>query len=354
MRALSLFSGIGCFDYGVQRAGWTIAGQCEIEPFCRRALAKHWPDVWRFEDVRAITSESIREHCGPVDVVFGGPPCQPASVAGRRRGASDDRWLWPEFLRVVSEVAPVWVLAENPGGVLSLDVEGMGFREWIALQFANLGYQILPILLAASDVGATHDRERVWIVAHRKSDRCGEGRPESARIEGRLDAAECGDEMGFSDRGRRGWKPDEQGKESTGRMRAGGASEKVEHANGDVCGQEGGREHATAGGARSAGSNVGYADGARLEIDSRGRRDVGGEFAPIERASWPMGQGNEQWEWEEPRVVSSQSPMGIAAYGNARRLARWRRAGVKAIGNAVVPQCAEVIARAISRLEEGT
>lgn len=298
MRALSLFSGIGCFDYGVQRAGWTIAGQCEIEPFCRRALAKHWPDVWRFEDVRAITSESIREHCGPVDVVFGGPPCQPASVAGRRRGASDDRWLWPEFLRVVSEVAPVWVLAENPGGVLSLDVEGMGFREWIALQFANLGYQILPILLAASDVGATHDRERVWIVAHRKSDRCGEGRPESARIEGRLDAAECGDEMGFSD--------------------------------------------------------VGYADGARLEIDSRGRRDVGGEFAPIERASWPMGQGNEQWEWEEPRVVSSQSPMGIAAYGNARRLARWRRAGVKAIGNAVVPQCAEVIARAISRLEEGT
>lgn len=291
MNVLSLFSGIGCFDYGVERAGWQTVGQCEIEPFCRRALAKHWPNVWRAEDVHGITGESVWRHCGPVGAIIGGPPCQPASVAGKRGGAADDRWLWPEFLRVVREVAPVWVLAENPGGVLSLDVEGMGFRKWIAIQFANLGYEILPILLAASDLGAAHDRERIWIVGH----------------------ANCGG---------RGWQSHQQGEKTSRRVRIGGTGEEMEHAF-------------------------------RAGLEER-RGQPGGSIAKqpqFARARVVMAQGYDQWEWEEPREISSQSEVGTATYGDARRLARWRRAGVKAIGNAVVPQCAEMIARAISAME---
>jgi DNA (cytosine-5)-methyltransferase 1 len=164
MRFLSLFSGIGGMDLGLERAGWQCAGQVEIDPFCRQVLAKHWPSVPRFEDVRSVTGELIRRECGDVDAIVGGPPCQPASNAGKRRGVADDRWLWPDFLRLVFELNPVWLLAENPRGVTSLRVEGLRFKQWLAREFAARGYELLPVELAAEDVGAPHKRERIWFV----------------------------------------------------------------------------------------------------------------------------------------------------------------------------------------------
>lgn len=334
MRFLSLFSGIGGMDLGLERAGWQCVGQCEIEPFCQAVLEYHWPDVWRWQDVKTLTGQLIRERCGHVDAVVGGPPCQPASVAGQRKGASDDRWMWPDFLRVVSEVKPVWVLAENPRGVASLRVEGMQFGEWLAREFETKGYELLPVKLAAEDAGAPHRRERVWFVAYCPRNGRREGRPESARIERRLDAAVCGEAMGYAT---------SAGLSITGQARERQFSTQTSERLHDR------PELASADG-------VGLADtiSTGLEGQRNGAIGAGAEVALPAGFSgyrWPARPGESQHEWEDSRTATLaeiESSLGLATDGSAARLARyWRRRSLKAIGNAVVPQCAEAIGRAI-------
>lgn len=166
----STFTGIGGFDLGLERATWRCVGQCEIEPFCNAVLEKHWPNVWRHTNVKTLTGELIRANCGELGALVGGPPCQPASVAGQRRGAADDRWLWPDYLRLVSEINDaqeqplLWVLAENPRGVASLEIDGIQFNEWLAGEFGVRGYDLLPLKLAAEDFGAPHRRERLFYI----------------------------------------------------------------------------------------------------------------------------------------------------------------------------------------------
>jgi DNA (cytosine-5)-methyltransferase 1 len=164
MRVFDVFSGIGGMSLGLDRAGFETVGFCEIEPFCNAILEKRWPNVWRWSDVKTLTGQLIFDNCGSIDVLAGGPPCQPSSNAGKRLGAADDRWLWPDFLRLVSEIQPVWVLAENPRGVASLEIEGVQFNEWLAREFAARGYELLPIKLAAEDFGAPHRRERIFYI----------------------------------------------------------------------------------------------------------------------------------------------------------------------------------------------
>jgi DNA (cytosine-5)-methyltransferase 1 len=170
MNFLSTFTGIGGFDLGLERAGWQCVGQCEIEPFCVSILKKHWPKVWRWNDVKTLTGKLIFDNCGQLDAFVGGPPCQPSSNAGKRLGADDDRWLWPDYLRLVSEInraqeRPIrLLLAENPRGVVSLEIEGVQFNEWLAREFRVKGYELLPVKLAAEDIGAPHRRERIFYI----------------------------------------------------------------------------------------------------------------------------------------------------------------------------------------------
>jgi DNA (cytosine-5)-methyltransferase 1 len=130
MKAVSLFSGIGGFDLGLERAGIEIVLQVEIDEFCRRVLAKHWPDLRRIADVRDVTAED----CDGADLIFGGFPCQPVSVAGKRLGAEDERWLWPEFARLLGLVRPRFALVENVPGLFDA-----GFDE-VLTDLAALGY----------------------------------------------------------------------------------------------------------------------------------------------------------------------------------------------------------------------
>lgn len=164
MRFLSLFSGIGAFDHGLEQAGWECAAQCEIEPFQRLVLQKYWPNLPRWSDVRKLTGDAVRQHCGVIDAICGGPPCQPASIAGKKQGSQDARWLWPDTVRLVGEIRPTWCIFENPFGFLDLpeaqDVLG---------ELENAGYEIWPMGVAALDVGASHERRRVWIVANANS-----------------------------------------------------------------------------------------------------------------------------------------------------------------------------------------
>lgn len=158
MRVLSLFSGGGLGDLGLELAGMKIICQVEIDEYCQKILSLRWPEVPKFKDIKTFDGKPWR---GAVDLVAGGFPCQPFSFAGKRKGEADDRNLWPEMLRVISEVRPAWVLAENVPGVL-------GYVESVVLpDLEREGYETLPpLIFPAHALGAQHRRDRVWIVAH--------------------------------------------------------------------------------------------------------------------------------------------------------------------------------------------
>ena len=168
LKVLDLFSGIGGFSLGLERTGGfeTIAF-CEIEEFPRKVLKKHWPNVPIFEDVRNLHAKDIKE---TVDVVCGGFPCQPASVAGKRRGTEDDRWLWPEIVRCLQEFSPRFGIFENVPGLLTLN-GGVVF-ESVYTDMEREGYSVQPLIIPACAVNAPHRRDRVWIMAHSKRNGC--------------------------------------------------------------------------------------------------------------------------------------------------------------------------------------
>ena len=203
MKVGSLFSGIGGLELGLERAGMEVVWQVEVEEWCRRVLARHFPNAVRYGDVRTCHGGHVADaECGglqahgaehelrstgeevavsgryclaPVDLICGGFPCQPVSHAGKRRGASDERWLWPEFRRIVCEVRPRWVVVENVPVLLSIE-SGRLFGGILA-DLAALGFDVEWDCIGAADLGAPHLRKRVFIVAHAQDD----GQPRSWR-----------------------------------------------------------------------------------------------------------------------------------------------------------------------------
>lgn len=159
----SLFAGIGGFDLGLERAGLRCEWQVKINPFCRRVLAKHWPEVRRHDDVRTFPPEGT-EGCG-VDLICGGPPCQRTSVAAAIQGVRTGETLWPLMCEVVRLVRPAWVLVEQPSG------NGV-WEQAVADGLAGAGYQSARLQLSARRSGAPHRRRRVLVVAHALRERC--------------------------------------------------------------------------------------------------------------------------------------------------------------------------------------
>jgi DNA (cytosine-5)-methyltransferase 1 len=168
MRIGSTFSGIGGLEMGLEWAGvGRTVWQVEIDPFCRDVLAHHWPDAARYDDVRTVGSHNLE----PVDVICGGYPCQPFSIAGKQLGESDPRHLWPELARIIRELRPRFAVLENVPAHL-----GIGFGSVLA-DLSNLGYDAEWSVVSACALGAPHPRERVFILAYSRSlglqgDRC--------------------------------------------------------------------------------------------------------------------------------------------------------------------------------------
>ncbi len=162
MTHASLFSGIGGFDLAAEWAGWANAFNCEINAFCRRILAYQFPNAVSYEDITATDFTIWR---GRVDVLTGGFPCQPFSVAGKRRGAADDRYLWPHMLRAIRETAPRWVVGENVYGLVTQS-RGLVF-ERVCADLEDAGYEVGTVVIPACAVDAPHRRDRLWIIAHR-------------------------------------------------------------------------------------------------------------------------------------------------------------------------------------------
>jgi len=163
IKVLDLFAGIGGFSLGLERAGMKTIAFVEIDPYCQRVLKKHWFDVPIFSDIKTFGKGVFNE---TVDLVCGGFPCQPFSVAGRRKGTDDNRYLWPEMFRVIQEYKPTWVIAENVRGIISIQ-QGMVFEK-VCSDLEGEGYQVQSFVIPACAVNAPHRRDRVWIIANRQ------------------------------------------------------------------------------------------------------------------------------------------------------------------------------------------
>lgn len=345
MTHASLFSGIGGFDYAAALLGWINIFDCEIDAFCRKVLEYHFPNSVHYGD---ITKQIFKEWRGKIDVLSGGFPCQPFSLAGQRKGADDDRYLWPQMLRVIREIRPTWVVGENVAGILTMvqpgaEVEvggpaslfGEGYRkrvlhrqeyviEIICRDLEREGYAVQPLLIPACAVGAPHRRDRIWFIAHRTN----------AGVEA----------MQFT--GQNGIYAVGTSSNADGdRYTSCGTScrtEKERCERAAVSGQRGGRCEWFNG-----------LDGfSRIAADPYGKRQIYGND-----------QGPERWEKTDERFKTqysssiwekfpTQSPICSGDDGLSGRLdgitfSKWRQESVKAYGNAIVPQVAYEIFKAI-------
>jgi DNA (cytosine-5)-methyltransferase 1 len=161
MKHGSLFSGIGGFDLASERMGWKNIFHCEWNPFGQKVLKHYWPSAISYDD---ITKTDFTIHRGQIDILTGGFPCQPYSTAGKRLGKEDERHLWPEMLRAIREIQPRFIVGENVSGLINWNA-GMVFNE-VQADLEAEGYSVTPFVLPACAVNAPHRRDRVWFVAY--------------------------------------------------------------------------------------------------------------------------------------------------------------------------------------------
>jgi DNA (cytosine-5)-methyltransferase 1 len=279
LRVLDLFSGIGGFSLGLERTGgFETAAFCEYAEFPRKVLAKHWPDVPIYPDVRELTAERFdADGLGPIDLICGGYPCQPFSHAGKRLGAEDDRHLWPEMFRLIASLRPAWVIGENVAGHVSMGLDD------VLSDLGTLGYSAQAFVIPACALGASHRRDRTWVVAYGENERV------DWRIGQQSHDCKSGAQWNFG-QGRRG--PDDGNKDVADPLR-----------------------HNVQGFVSECLDSKRWAESHQRQVGSCG--DGGGWWTP------------------EPDV-------GRVAHGVPHRVDR-----LKALGNAVVPQIPEMIGRAI-------
>jgi len=176
MRVLDLFAGIGGFTLGLERAGFETAAFCEIDPYAQKVLAKHWPGVPIYDDVRTITAGRLASDGIGVDVITGGFPCQDISVAGSQAGITDGTrsGLWSECARLLGELRPRYAIFENVTNLLNGE-RGAWFKR-VLWDISKVGYDAEWHCIPASELGAHHHRDRVWIVAYPNRSQCQRGR----------------------------------------------------------------------------------------------------------------------------------------------------------------------------------
>lgn len=301
MRVGSLFSGIGGFDLGLERSGMRVVWQSEVDPYASAVLRKHWPHVPNHGDVRSIRGDTVEL----VDVLCGGFPCQDISVAGKGAGIDGERsGLWREYARLIRELRPRWVVAEN---VPALRTRGY---DRVHDDLEAEGYAVWAFVVGADDVGAPHRRKRVWIVAHAAI--------EPRRIPGqpRVD-------------------------------------ESVVAANADTQRLEQQRRGGLLDGERPAQWHD--ADGRDCPWTWTPRDDPDAERERLEREqqtgakTWPINRSGDE---RDPAWLSPVAPVVELDDGIPAGLVRHRRPALACYGNALVPQIAEAIGRVIMRIDQ--
>ncbi|GAK05206.1 LOW QUALITY PROTEIN: DNA-cytosine methyltransferase [Geomicrobium sp. JCM 19037] len=163
MKSLELFAGIGGISLAAEWAGIDTVAFCEREPYCQKVLNKHWPDVPIFDDVTTLDKSTLEERgvdVGAIELITGGFPCQPYSIAGKRQGTEDDRDLWPEMFRIIEEIRPRWVVGENVANFATMELDRTLFDLEPSVTKGA------AVILPACAIGAPHRRDRTFIVAY--------------------------------------------------------------------------------------------------------------------------------------------------------------------------------------------
>lgn len=333
MNHASLFSGIGGFDLAAEWMGWTNLFHVERDEFCRDILTHHFPNSQSYEDIKQFNGYPW---AGRIDVLSGGFPCQPFSTAGRREGIADDRYLWPEMLRVIREARPTWVVAENVRGLTSWS--GGMVLDTVCSDLEGEGYQVLPTVLPAAGVAnCPHKRDRVWIIAyaHGSRNHRAPGQDVGTQPKGRVPEWH---EVVFSveSSGLRGLPADP---DSLGWNRW--WAEENERREGDP-GQ--GLQPSTERPSRS-----GYASDTYRSLLESGYREGapgGSADSPIRTES---SRGPRDWA-----AFPTESPLcggddGLPTELDGITFPKWRKESVKAYGNAIVPQVAYQIFKSIQQ-----
>ena len=317
----SLFSGIGGFDLAAEWMGWENVFHCEWNEFGQRILKYYWPKAISYED---ITKTDFSIHRGKIDILTGGFPCQPYSSAGKRLGTEDDRHLWPEMLRAIREIKPKYIVGENVYGLTNWN-GGLVFNE-VQVDLENEGYKVQPCILPACAVNAPHRRDRVWFVAH--SNECAEGSSgKGSEIKG--NGCKDNDEQ----KGR--------GKQAKQYFRCSNVQRTYTNAtNTGVKGLQEGQDSIC------RFENVTYPQriGQQKQGQPTGPMCTGKDKKW--KASWSYYDG--RWPIESP--VCSRND-GISKQLDGITFPKWRQESIKAFGNAIVPQVAYNIFKAIEETE---
>ena len=333
LKHLDLFSGIGGFSLGLEATGgFETKAFCDIEKYPRQVLQKHWPHVKQYEDIKELNYERLKaDGIDSIDIITGGYPCQPFSVAGRKKGEEDPRHLWPEYFRLVKELRPTWVIGENVSGHIKLGLDT------VIKDLESEDYSVRPFSISASSIGANHQRERIWIVAY--SERNGllaaekqrsfektisnqsKGKNDTLNVKRTSSVSETSSDVENSRRSQwpraeqRGENENETRKENANQFERSSSTSKFDVAN---------------------------TDNERLQRQWQSRNQFTPRFNSS-RESSEEGQGTVGQGWWE-----SEPNMGRVAHGIPKRVDR-----LKSLGNSLVPQIPYYIGKVILEVMNG-
>jgi DNA (cytosine-5)-methyltransferase 1 len=336
---LDLFSGIGGFSYGFERTNRikTIAF-CEKDKFCQKVLNKHWQGIKIYDDIRNINGSEIK-----ADIITGGFPCQPFSIAGKRRGQDDDRYLWNETIRVVAETKPRWFVGENVDGIINI-ANGTILQQ-IQKDLEAENFQVQCLVIPASGIGAWHQRKRVWIIGYSNSNANAE---KKQRSNGKEDSIQ-----------KEYWS-----KDSAVQFTGGTNNNNVSNSNGkqrNGCSQST-RERVTK----------------QQRLDSEKKRNRNEIWSQAERCSEQAisntnNIGHKGYELQSNNLQKTKKPNQVASSGIREQQTWWqtqsklcgvpdgisygldkdRANRIKSLGNSIVPEIAYLIATSILKAEDG-
>jgi len=366
MRHGSLFSGIGGFDLAAEWMGWENIFHCEWMEFPRKVLDYHFPDADSHID---ICTTDFKKYANKIDILTGGFPCQPFSLAGKRKGTDDERYLWGEMLRAIQEIKPRFVIAENVFGITNID-GGMVFEQ-VCLDLENEGYEVQPFIIPAAAKNAPHRRDRVWFVAQNTNcERLDNGKIDTGR--GRDRKFESTSSKWKIDKTHRNATNTKSNGSSIGKLGESQTKQQVQTGS-DIDGFEslGNATNSNSNGFNerngndevntSQGGEYALGDIKQIPTDPKciGRTEIrydNGQFETPQqserREQQFSGADSTQSGW---RNFPSQPPIcggddGISTQLDGITFSKWRAESIKGYGNAIVPQIAYQLFEIINEL----
>ena len=368
LKHLDLFSGIGGFSLGLEATGgFETMAFCDIEEYPRQVLQKHWPHVKQYKDIKELNYERLKaDGIDSIDIITGGYPCQPFSVAGRKKGEEDPRHLWPEYFRLVKELRPTWVIGENVSGHIKLGLDT------VIEDLESEDYSVRPFSISASSIGANHQRERIWIMAYsernynfneeqrvngeeKKISREYREDNSTTRQSSRASAARTQSDSHVEDSRcsqwpraeLRGENENETRQENANQFKRSSSTSEVDVANSESISSDGreDREYSKEGNTKrevgGVSSQVANSDSERLQRQWQSRNKFRSQFTTAESSEEGQRTMDQGWWESEPNV-------GRVAHGIPKRVDR-----LKSLGNSLVPQIPYYIGKTILEVVNG-